>query len=774
MLSGRNGRHRSFVPASGLIFIIMTLLFAALPLSPVYAGETGTGQDQDMTSSGLPPKKIVSIVFDDSSSMGTDWVDENYATQVFAALLNPRDEMYLTYMSERVAGRIDLTDVKASVRKIREKEMASGGTYLETVDVAYDELEKSLDSDPETQYWLVILTDGGFDSSGRFGSLENAFSQLKMKKMSNGSPLHIYYFGIGSSASVVNPDPANNLEALSSTDIVGTLGDVANTVSGRLKYDKKDIVKVDDHTLKVNSGIPLYSLTAFTQNSDAQVASAEAAGTEQSSVKLTHTNVKVERPDPDKAGYEKDKKTDLKGNVSVISGQDRLIPSGTYTITFTGPVDLDSTVIMYQPAVNLELQLLRDGKVITDYKNIYKGDDLEIRLLSLDPISGKELDSTCFPEGTKWEIDIDKDGVAETAEGTSASLPDVEQLKYVLRGKMTMPGMPPVNSGIIAFKPIFNPDAYFLDPEKKTGTIPRAKLPVGKNYGDSPFLWITRDDDQDGDGHPDGNPVRLSKDMTGEEITAVVKDLSVTADDFGLFLNRAGRVKVEMELRQKEDGSFVLCPATSQKRWFFLTLLAPYAIRTGHYSATAELPVNGRSETLQVDLTGKLTDWIPLILEIIAFLILRRLWYVIFVKPKFARGTILELTVYVRDTNGYGFTSPAQNEQILLKPYGEHPFAKKPAEIRIRTLNLTVHANATGYPYIDTKTAYQNGKWGAAEPRQTRRGINFNGIVSEITQMTKARKEGNSGEPEMYTFTTTPTFFYDGTSQLYALTLTQR
>ena len=70
------------------------------------------------------PKKIISVVYDDSGSMaGERWTYANYSLQTLTSLLNTQDELYVTYMSDPSdAKKISLTDIQDSVDKIRDKE----------------------------------------------------------------------------------------------------------------------------------------------------------------------------------------------------------------------------------------------------------------------------------------------------------------------------------------------------------------------------------------------------------------------------------------------------------------------------------------------------------------------------------------------------------------------------------------------------------------------------------------------------------------------------
>ena len=130
-------------------------------------------------------KKIVSVVYDDSGSMLTDekienkvispdWIYANYAMQTFCGMLNSEDQLFITYMSSArsvnggdlvcKADKSEITEgeIQKSVDKIRDHNKA-GATPYAAVEAAVEQLEKVENKDPNTQYWLVIITDGGFN-----------------------------------------------------------------------------------------------------------------------------------------------------------------------------------------------------------------------------------------------------------------------------------------------------------------------------------------------------------------------------------------------------------------------------------------------------------------------------------------------------------------------------------------------------------------------------------------------------------------------------------
>jgi len=871
------------------LLLCLTVIVAVFAASIVPASATSQGGS---ASEIKAPKKIVSLVFDDSSSMYwgeiDSWAEANYATQVFAALLNPQDEFYITYMSEMVAREVDLSDPQAAADKVRTTQTRWSGTPLQSVEVAQQKLESINESDPNTQYWLVIMTDGVFDNVGsNYEDIIDACDSLKGKTMSNGSSLRVFYYGIGSGALEVPDDPANGLETEKSDDIVGTLNDVANTISGRLKYDDKDITFVDDNTIEVSSEIPLYSLSAFTQNSQAEVTSARMENAEGNTLVLDFNNVKVQSPDPDDifaedsdSGYENLVAPDLYGNVSVISNENQVIPAGKYTIEFSAPIDKESLVLMYQPAVTLVLTMTIGGNEVKTGAQVTEGSNIELHMTLVDPSTGEEMDQGLLPSGTEYEIVEKGDQGTETASGFSMTVDNIQPGPYTFTGQLTIPGMIPVYSNTIGIdvlkyqpnpgihltitqkgsvqddvvydnveginlltsleaddlitvkaeaidknngEPIdpsklsdpenwnisyqvdgneegskpaneykdikllpgenvivcdyetggltaqetveFNvpdPAIYALETERDPGSFYRRDLNKKENADTAPIVWIVRDEDADRDGIGDGNPQRLSKNETTGTRQLILDGVTVERDDFGFLPNKAGFLNAQIELVQNDDGSYSAVPRTG----VFKKLLIPYLITTGHYHVNTVLDVNSVKQEVVVEVRGKLTDWIPLLIEMLITWLIYRIVYMLFFKAKFARGQSLNLSAYSKGGGGKCIELAGQNEQIVLKPYGEHPFSKKPAMIRVKTLGVTVYATATGSACIKTYGAY-SGDWG----QNTAASNKFDKIKKDIKAQTKLRDEKQSGEPDITQLSSNEIYFYEGGNTLYSLSI---
>ena len=151
--------------AAVLAVVLLYVHAAALPVQ-------AAGEQLRLQS----PKKIISVVYDDSGSMfwtggntkdNTSWAAANYAIQAMTALMSSKDELYITYMSSpETAAAIDLSHIDRSVRSLREDLTDPGNTPGEAVDTAIEKLFSIEEDDPSTQFWLVVMTDGALESGG--------------------------------------------------------------------------------------------------------------------------------------------------------------------------------------------------------------------------------------------------------------------------------------------------------------------------------------------------------------------------------------------------------------------------------------------------------------------------------------------------------------------------------------------------------------------------------------------------------------------------------
>lgn len=444
-----------------IVFVLSVML--SLPIS--------------VSAESLYIRKIVSVVYDDSGSMdGNKWAYANYAMQTFCGMLNSEDQLFITYMShsQKKANynpeKIDLSagGIQGSVDSIR-KHTDSGSTPYSAVETAYNKLKSVNDSNPNTQYWLVVITDGAFDECNfmrddkKKSFLNEKFKDYTESVMPNGTNPQVTFLGIGD---VVSPseDQSKGIFTYSASNaagIIGAMADMADRISGRTRLQKSNIKKIDDKTIQVSSSIPLLNIAVFAQGSQAKIT--KAVYSNKTNIPVGR-NVSLSYPD-----Y-----SDLVGGAFLLGDSKNVIGSGTYNITFDKSIDLNDVIILFEPALEMRMTITVNGKEISDYSeldNVMENDKVSVSCNIYEMGTDTEVDPSLMPPGTKFEITISEDGkVVEQTTGKDMLLSD-----YVLKNIDTE-----ITAAVIieGFNPIdysakFTPTKY----------VPKVVYSITSDYG---------------------------------------------------------------------------------------------------------------------------------------------------------------------------------------------------------------------------------------------------------------------------------------------------
>ncbi|MBE6660320.1 MAG: VWA domain-containing protein [Ruminococcaceae bacterium] len=414
-------------------------------------------------------RKIVSVVYDDSGSMGgSKWAYANYAMQTFCGMLNSEDELYITYMadSQQNPGYIPenvllgTDEIQNSVDSIR-NHTHSGSTPYKAVEKAYNKLKSVQDSNPNTQYWLVVITDGDFDECLTSGMdeqekkdfLNEHFKEYTETVMPNGTKPQVTFLGIGD---VACPDADHSqgiytYEASNATGIINAMAEMADRISGRTRLQSNAITKIDDKTVQVSSSIPLLNIAVLVQGSEAKIA--EARHTNQTKIS-NDRRVALSYP-----GY-----SDLVGGAFLLGDSKDNIGAGTYHITFDQKVDLEDLVILFEPALEMRMKVQLNGKEVSDFKqlnNAMEQDKISVSCKIYEMGTDKEISPSLLPPGTKFEIVISENGkITEQVSGQNMILSD-----YVLKNVETEIWAAAIIDGFnpIAYSVEFEPTLYIPD-----------------------------------------------------------------------------------------------------------------------------------------------------------------------------------------------------------------------------------------------------------------------------------------------------------------------
>lgn len=417
-----------------------------------------------VSAESLYIRKIVSVVYDDSGSMsGEKHSYANYAMQAFCGMLNSEDQLFITYMSHTVwtsnytPEKMDLSasEIQDSVDSIRSHN-DSGSTPYGAVEIAYNKLKSVQDSNPNTQYWLVVITDGAFNEcSGMTVSKSKQFLNEEFEKytsgvMPNGTNPQVTFMGIGG---VVMPDENESkgiytFNAKSAGDITDTMSEMADRISGRTRLAKSDITQVDSKTIQVSSSIPLLNIAVLVQESSAKI------------TKAVYSN-EVDIPISRSVSLHFPNYSDLVGGAFLLGDSQKVIGSGTYNITFDRDIELDDVVILFEPALEMRMTITVNGREIADYSeldNVSEGDEVSISCKIYEMGTDTEIDPSLMPPGTKFEITVSEDGkVTDKSTGEDMVLKDyvLKNLETELTASVTIEGFNPIE-----FSAKFTPQKY--------------------------------------------------------------------------------------------------------------------------------------------------------------------------------------------------------------------------------------------------------------------------------------------------------------------------
>ncbi len=452
-----------------------------------------------VSAESLYIRKIVSVVYDDSGSMrGDKWAYANYAMQSFCGMLNSEDQLFVTYMSRAKLNpnynpeKIDLSPggIQNSVDYIR-KQTDYDNTPYNAVEVAYKKLKSVNDSNPNTQYWLVVITDGDFNDhdalsdTEKKNTLNRNFKNYAKATMPNGTNPQITFLGIGE---VAAPDenPGSGIYTYSASDatgIIGAMSKMADRISGRTRLQKSAIKKIDDKTIQVSSSIPLLNIAVFAHGSGTRVTKAEYGN---------ELNIPISR----KVSLSYPNYDDLVGGAFLLGDSQRVIGSGTYNITFDQSVDLDDVIVLFEPALEMRMSISLNGKEISDYSeldNAMEKDKVSVSCKIYEMGTDKEIDPSLMPPGTKFEIAVSESGkVVDKVSGKEMQLADyiLKNVDTEITASVIIDGFNPIDYSA-RFTPLkYVPKVVYSITPSFSGNIKSVKLNQIANNKDMSVCFV--------------------------------------------------------------------------------------------------------------------------------------------------------------------------------------------------------------------------------------------------------------------------------------------
>ncbi len=401
-----------------IVFVLSSILFVS-SLFPSFSENNTTISKCDTNTEAI--KRIVSIVYDDSRSMGlngkVDYTYASYSLQNFLALMNKNDEVAVTKMSKKDT----YTTYSLSPDSTRQSTINDiagwktvNGTPFGAVDTAANWLKSKKSANGDSQlieYWLVVLTDGMFET-GYPASLTDYLNNLKssmgsskfegvLVAMGNEVPDH---FKNDWNNVLGNVFTANGAES-----IVSTMSSVSTLIYGiGSTTSVVDITKDNDSTISFNLKYPARKIIIFEQNQGVEIKSIKSGNSNFTTQSIFTTKLP---------------KTSVNSKViHLFATNNTFAPSGKVSITFNNKIDTSENnfkvLIEYGIKVNLSITDI-NGSPYDKNRSLYQGDNVKVKacVFSVTDCSNIDLDSfkdqvngTLFYNSTGLTMNYDGDG----------------------------------------------------------------------------------------------------------------------------------------------------------------------------------------------------------------------------------------------------------------------------------------------------------------------------------------------------------------------------
>lgn len=416
-----------------ILCAIVMVLAVALPAAPgALAAGDGEGQ------------RIINVVYDNSGSMYNDyesgsnqpidrWSQALYAMEVFATMLDEEDEMNLYLMNDygvspkQVAGS-DGSRVEELVAEIRSRD--AGGTPFSSVEAAYRAI---VEEPASAERWLVVLTDGVFDSSGRPSDLQGTLEGYTQ------SGVKVVYLALASSAAALTTNgDFYAYQAADSGEILDCVTTIANQIFQQQVLPASHITTTGN-TMTLDIDIPVSKLMVFAQGENISVNSLSLNG---SALNPTGKNtVEVTEADTARGKADSPVADGLCGLVQTYAASGNPYARGTYELSVS---DTSNVQVYYVAGAEIDCCLVdSNGVTVTSDETHYAG-TYGIEWAFLDPLTGESLESDLL-EGAEFSGTLTQDsGVTPIDPSVTAVV--LEEGEVKLEATAELPGHVTVQS----------------------------------------------------------------------------------------------------------------------------------------------------------------------------------------------------------------------------------------------------------------------------------------------------------------------------------------
>ncbi|MBR6593586.1 MAG: hypothetical protein IKK83_00170 [Clostridia bacterium] len=336
-------------------FLVLLIIFQLAGTTVAFAQESDAPKH-------IP--RVVSVVFDDSGSMGknTDrWAYTVYAMQAFCAMMGVDDVLYITYLNSTVNGshtvKIDLDDnsKQSSIQLITDKTVFGDGTPDKISEGAAQLVNEYKTRGKDAKYFLVVMADGELN----YGSVDKRLPEVAKStaRQLNNADFQAMFFCMMDKNAI---DGVKFYKATTGDEIVEQLKLVSADVMGRNNIT--DSCTYSGGKLSFSLPYPALSIAVFAQKENGDFGSAndeirlsvsqggKAADFDINSYRIDcptkineRVNIQEVIPADPPAGF-----------VSLIDNGSKPLPKGEYSIDLSSyDISKGDIMVLVEPAVKI-------------------------------------------------------------------------------------------------------------------------------------------------------------------------------------------------------------------------------------------------------------------------------------------------------------------------------------------------------------------------------------------------------------------------------------
>ncbi|MBQ7999824.1 MAG: hypothetical protein IJ298_01235 [Ruminococcus sp.] len=525
------------------------------------------------------PDKHIYLVMDDSGSMeGVSEHDANYSLQTLLAMTDKTDTVDLYFLNSKSTkiGELDLTNKSNKMlENVRVNyPSAEGGTPYDVVIQAQKDLKNDVKDNSDDEYWLIVVTDGGFGSpSMDYEADLVTFSETQLK---NGTYPQILCVAINNYSFISQGNRKDNLSAVEGADVITSMNEAAKIISDRIEIaDTK--LSSDGKSLSFTTPYPAKNIIILAQKTKTSITNYSCS-----------TDLKT-----DEAYEVVNPNTNTPSTVCFVTEKSGgSIPSGKVSFDFSNSLDASNTVVLIEPAIALTAHFYNQDGNECDPQDLRVGESAKLVFTICDPSTNQPIDESTIDGGVSYSADIN---------GTTYNDNEID---FMIDSKDLVVDM------YAQFTDGFTLDIHkeFLDLEDMT--LISMVVSDGGNFSedlysldDSDFITIT----------PYANGNAFTSDLINKSNLKITGDNPLTS---------------RFEIKPNPDsGTFTIHPKGG-----IFKVFTPYVTEL---EVTLEPPIGDTvTERVTVELTGP-RNWIPFILTILGILVLIYLIIVYSYKKKF-------------------------------------------------------------------------------------------------------------------------------------------